>query len=157
MRKRYLMAGVAVALALPLGACGDDDEGGSASASDDAVIARADFIQAADAACEKRSEEMTQRAQRVVAKYSGEPDSPKARRAVIEEAIAPGFEGEIRDLRALEPPPGDEEEIEAFITALEEMVARTRKDLAEGRNYPYRKTENLGAAAGLPDCGTPSG
>jgi hypothetical protein len=41
------------------------------------------------------------------------------------------------------------------ITTLEEMVARTRKDLAEGRGYPYRKTENVSAAYGLPACGHP--
>lgn len=155
MRKRQLIVGVAVALALPLGACGDDDDGGSASASDETVIARADFVQAANAACENRSQEMTQKAQKVIAKYSSQADSAKGRRAVIEEAIAPGFEGEAKDLRALQPPAGEEEEIEEFITALEEMVARTKKDLAEGRNYPYRKTENLGAAAGLPACGHP--
>lgn len=155
MRKRHLIVSAAVALALPLGACGDDDDGGNLASNDETVIVKADFVQAANAACEKRSEEMTARAQRLFKKYGGEPDNPKARRALIEEAIAPGFEAEIRDLRALEPPPGEEEEVEEVITTIEEMIARTRKDLAEGRNYPYRKTENVAAAYGLPACGHP--
>lgn len=155
MRKRYLLAGAATALALSLGACGDDDEGGNLASNDETVIVKADFIQAANAACEQRSQEMSNRAKQVFAKYSGQGDSPKARRALIEQAIAPGFEAEIRDLRALEPPPGEEDEVEEVITTLDEMVKRTRKDLAEGRNYPYRKTENVAAAYGLPACGHP--
>jgi hypothetical protein len=155
MGKRYFIAGAATALALSLGACGDDDDSGSLASNDEAVIVKADFIQAADAACEKRAEEMTARAQQVLKQYGGQPDSPKTRRALIEKAIAPGFEAEIRDLQALEPPPGEEEEVEEVIATLEEMVARTRKDLSEGRDYPYRKTENVAAAYGLPACGHP--
>ena len=155
MRKRCLIVGVAVALALPFGACGDDEEGGNLASNDDTVIVKADFIQAANAACEQRGEEMTARAQQLLKQYGGQPNSPKARRALIEKAIAPGFEAEIRDLRALEPPPGEEEEVEEVITVLEEMVARTREDLSEGRDYPYRKTENVAAAYGLPACGHP--
>lgn len=155
MRKRFLIAGAATALALSVGACGDDDEGGNLASNDETVIVKADFIQAADAACEQRSAQMTARAQQIFKQYSGQSDSPKARRALIEKAIAPGFEAELRDLRALEPPPGEEEEVEEVLTTIEEMVARTRKDLAEGRNYPYRKTENVAAAYGLPACGHP--
>jgi|GEM_PF-3714246 len=156
MRKRYVIAGVATALALSVGGCGDDDdEGGNLASNDEAVIVKADFIQAGNTACEQRGEEMTARAQQILKQNSGQADSPKSRRALIEKAIAPGFEAEIRDLRALEPPPGEEEEVEEVITTLEEMVARTRKDLAEDRDYPYRKTENVAAAYGLPACGHP--
>ena len=155
MPKRYLIVAAAAALALSLGACGDDDDGGNLASNDEAVIVKADFIQAANAACEQRAEEMQKRAQQVFKKYSDQPDSPKVRRAVIEEAIAPGFEAEIEDLRALEPPPGEEEEVEEVLTTIEEMVARTRRDLSEGRGYPYRTTENVSAAYGLPACGHP--
>lgn len=155
MRKRYLIASVAVALALPLGGCGDDDDGERVSATDEDVVVKSDFIQAANAACEQRSQEISAKVQKVIAKYSSQADSPKARREVIEKAVAPGFEAEVRDLRALEPPPGDEEEVEEVIRAIDEMVARTREDLAEGRPYPYRRTENLAAAYGIPACGHP--
>lgn len=154
MHKRYLIAGLVTALALPLGACGDDEDE-RVSGTDEEIVAKADFIQAANAACEKRSEELDEKGQRIFAKYSGQADSPKARRELIEKVVAPAFEAEVRDLRALEPPPGDEEEVDEVITAIEEMVARTREDLAEGRPYPYRRTENLAAAYGLPACGTP--
>lgn len=155
MRNRYFLAGAATALALSLAACGDDDDSGNLASNDESVIVKADFIQAANAACEKRAEEMTTRAQQVFKQFSGQPDSPKVRRAVIEKAIAPGFEAELRDLRALEPPPGEEEEVQEVLTTIEEMVARTRRDLSEGRGYPYRKTENVAAAYGLPACGHP--
>jgi hypothetical protein len=154
MRKGILLVGAAAALALPLGACGDDDNE-KLTGTEEEIVAKSDFIQSANAACEKRSEEMSAKAEKVVAKFSTQPDSEKGRREVIEKAIAPGFEAEVKDLRALKPPPGDEEEVEEVIRAIEEMVARTKEDLGAGRVYPYRRTENLAAAYGLPACGHP--
>jgi hypothetical protein len=156
MRRRQLIACVAVALAVPLSACGDDDGGGGNLASnDETVIAKADFIQAANAACERRGDQITAQTQRVFEKYSDQPESPKARKELVSEVIVPGFEAQARDLRALEPPPGEEDEVEEVISTIEEMVERTREDFAEGRDYPYRKTENVAAAYGLPACGHP--
>jgi hypothetical protein len=155
MRARTLIASSAVALVAlsPLSGCGDDD-GGDTASDDAALIAKADFIQAANAACEQRNQQMQAKLKRLYAKAAGKPRD-EAAREIIEEVIAPGFEAEAKDLRALEPPPGEEEEVDAVITAIEEMVARTRRDLAAGRKYPYRKTENVAAAYGLPACGRP--
>lgn len=155
MRKRYLLGAVVVVLAsssLPI-ACGGDgaDE---VDAFDEDVIAKADFIQAANAACQARIKQMKAKSRRVFAKASEK--SPQAgAKLLIEQVVVPGFEGELRDLRALQPPPGDEARVEQVIDAIQEMVDRTQRDLGQGRPYPYRKTENLTAAYGLPDCGHP--
>jgi hypothetical protein len=157
MGHRYLIAiTVAVAfVALPtIVGCGGDDDDSTNASNDQAMIVKADFIQAANTACQERGKEMKAGAQGLIAE--AESGSPKAaREKLIKTVIAPGFEGEVDDLKALEPPPGDEEEVEEIITAIQELVDRMRSDLAEGRNYPYRKTENIAAAYGLPACGTP--
>jgi hypothetical protein len=155
MRNRYRSIGAALLCATVfLAGCGSDDDNGSGSADTKATIAKADFIQAADEACEARSDEMEKKGQRVFAEASGKSRNDVAKE-LIENVVAPGFEGEVADIRALEPPPGEEQQLEEILTAIENMVDRMRKDLAVGRNIPYRKTENLAAAYGLPACGHP--
>lgn len=142
------------ALSTGCGSDSGDDSSTNASASADATIAKADFITAANEACEARSDEIKAKGERVYQEAEGKARSAGAQ-AIIEEVVAPGFEGEIEDLRALTPPPGDKEEIEELLVAMEETVDRMRNDLALKRFYPYRKTENLAAAYGLPACGHP--
>lgn len=150
------LAGILVTLLVAgsaLSACGGDD-GGAPNAFDEDTIAKGDFIQAANEACETRAAQIEAKGRRVYAVASKKSRDAGAK-LLIEQVVVPGFEREIRDLRALQPPPGDEEEVEGLITALQEMVDRTRGDLAKGRSWPYRKTENLAAAYGLPACGHP--
>ena len=155
MRNWYLIGMVASVLVASsaLIACGSNDAEG-ANAYDEDTIAKGDFVQAANEACEERIAQMKAQSRRVFAKASQKSRDAGAK-LLIEQVVVPGFEGELQDLRALQPPPGDEEQVEEIIAAIEEMVVRTRRDLARERSYPYRKTENLAAAYGLPACGHP--
>jgi hypothetical protein len=144
---------IACTVLAALGGCGSDGEVTAFGLSDEA-IARADFIQAANAACTERREEMTDKGQRIYANAS-EKSRDAGARELIEEVVAPGFEREVRELGDLTPPPGEEDEVNELISAIEQMVDRMREDLAAGRGYPYRKTEKLAATYGLPDCGRP--
>lgn len=154
MPVRVLLIAIAALLTAAVGpsGCGDEDE--SANASDEALIVKADFVQAANAVCEKRSEQMQAKARRIYRKGTRLPQD-EAIELALEEVIGPGLHGEARDLRALEPPPGDEEQVEELVVAIEDLVARMERDLGKSLRYPYRKTENLAAAYGLPACGHP--
>jgi hypothetical protein len=156
MAHRYIVPLAAVCLASfsILAGCGSEDGDGATAATDEALIAKSDFIQAANAACEERIKQMQAKIKKVYAKAAKKSRNAGAE-DLIEEVVAPGFEGEVNDLSSLDPPPGDEQEVEAVITAIQEMVDRTKSDLAENRKYPYRKTENVAAAYGLPACGHP--
>jgi hypothetical protein len=155
IRTWYLPVLVAALLAAPaaMSGCGRDDAEG-ASAYDENTVAKADFVQAANAACEARIAEMKERVRRLYGKASQRARDAGAE-LLIERAVVPVFEKEIKDLQALQSPPGDEDEVAEVISAIEEMVDRTRRDLARDRPYPYRKTENLASAYGLPACGHP--
>jgi hypothetical protein len=153
MRGQRFMAVAVVALAASASGCGSDDDGPPNAYAED-VIAKADFIQAANAACGARIDQMKEESERVFVR-AGKKSPEAGAKLLIEEVVVPGFEGELEDLRALEPPPGDEAEVEGVISAIQEMLDRTRKDLGNDRIYPYRKTENLASAYGLPACGHP--
>lgn len=148
-----LIAVALVASLLVVASCGDDTDVSSA-ALDEETIARADFIQDANAICARQREEMKSKSERIFQEAADKPQTAAARE-LIEKIVAPGFEREVEEIRELEPPPDEEAELEEVLVAIEEMVERTRADLAADRGFPYRKTEKLAAAFGLPDCGTP--
>jgi hypothetical protein len=143
-----------MALVVLLPGCGGDDDDGVIASDYDAVIVKADFIQAATEACEARSAQIRAKGQRV---YKAASERPVAAvtKDLVEEAVAPGFEGQIEDLRALEPPPGEEEDVEKVIAEIEGMLERMKAGKTAGRRAPYRKSENYAAAYGLPACGHP--
>lgn len=144
-----------VVVALALGSCGgDSEEPDNGYGLNEDEIARADYVQAANALCAERREEMTKKGQRLYAQIERNPGRGGAKE-LIEEVVAPGFEREIKELRELTPPPGDEEQVRELIAAMADMVERTRKDLGVDRGFPYRKTEKLAALYGVPDCGRP--
>jgi len=136
----------------PMAGCGSDDA--SSASNDQETIVKADFIQAANEICKHRNEEMLAKL-RPAYKQAEKLSNEAAAKKLLVRAIVPGFAREVRDLRALQPPPGEEDEVEAVINTIQEMLDRTRKDFAIGRDYPYRKTENVAAAYGLPACGHP--
>lgn len=147
-----LICGVLIA-SLAAG-CGSDSSAGTTSSNTSDIKIKADFIKAANAACESRSAQMQGAGARIFAKTASAPPKAAAEQ-LVEKVLAPGFKRELRDLRELEPPPGDEAKVEELTTAIQGMVTRMQKDFTIGREHPYRKTENLAAAYGLPACGHP--
>jgi ABC-type Fe3+-hydroxamate transport system substrate-binding protein len=155
MRFRRLMGPTILALAaLLVAGCGEDEDEATSASNDRATIVKADFIQAANAICQKRGREVKAKSQRILA-ASGNKSRNVVAKELVEEAVAPAFEREADEIRDLAPPSGEEEQVEELVGAIDEMIARTRRDLSANRNYPYRKTENIAAAYGLPDCGRP--
>jgi hypothetical protein len=149
----------AIALALAflafLGGCGGDADDHGVIASDyDDVIVKADFIQAATEACESRTAQIRAQGQRIYKAAASKPEAAIARE-LVDKVIAPNFEGQLEDLRALDPPSGEEEDVEIVIDEIEGMLNRMKEGKTVGRTAPYRKSENYAAAYGLPACGHP--
>ena len=116
------------------------------------MIVKADFVQAATEACEARSAQIKTKGQQIYKTASKRPAAAVAK-DLVDEAIAPSFEGQVEDLRALRPPPG--EDVERVIAKIEGMLERMKTGKTFGRRAPYRKSENYAAAYGLPACGHP--
>lgn len=77
---------------------------------------------------------------------------------MVDEVVAPGFEKQIRDLRALGAEQGASENVEVVATAIEEAVEQARQDpaaFAVEEKRPFVKPEELARKAGFAACGRP--
>jgi ABC-type phosphate/phosphonate transport system substrate-binding protein len=109
---------VAVALALVVAGCGSGD---SSTSTVSGSISKAAFIKKVDAVCQKGTERM-QRAILVFLKQHKDVKRPNKAQSLklVGTAIVPSVRTEIKELKALEVPEGDEERVDAIIGALEE-------------------------------------
>ena len=90
--------------ALALGACGDDDDGGGTT--------KAEFIEKADAVCAD-AEEKTEEIVRASAEDPANPTPPEVL-AIVKELI-PVQRDTLEQIRELEKPEGDDDEINEFL------------------------------------------
>jgi hypothetical protein len=74
---------------------------------------------------------------------------------MVNQVVIPAFEGELRDLKALNIPPGDGRDVSAIYAAIEEMIDEVRANPTAQGFYPYTKAEKLAAKYGLTACGHP--
>jgi hypothetical protein len=114
---------VAVFAALLVAGCGGG--GGSSSTS----ISKEEFITKADAICKKG----TERLQTAIAGVlKNQPNITKVTKGeqekIVVTVMVPSVNREAKELRALGVPSGDEERVDAMITALEEGVETAEQD-----------------------------
>lgn len=135
-------------LASSLGACGGGDDGTS----------KDDFIEQADKLCAETNEEGTKLAQ----ESFEDPTAPTPQEAqnFVQKAV-PIQRELLAELRALERPAGDEDEIEAWLDAtdegtdkIEEMGQSAEDSLTLLRSNvnPLSEANDLAADYGLSDC-----
>lgn len=143
---------VLIALSSVAVAAGCGSDGGSdAEASADAKAA---FVKQANAICAERGAEVRTKGVSIVKNAGSGPEAAPTRE-LVDDVVVPAFEKEIRELGALEPPPGDAEQVEAILSATQELIDRLQADPSERGIYPYRRVEDLSAAYGLSKCGHP--
>jgi len=151
-RKTTLLTLVAVALAgaaLVLAACGGDD---STTDATDATSASSDYVTQANAICATASDELTQLAQQTGVDPQGA--QLKAFYAGAEKIL----EKQINGLTALEAPADQQEQVDAYNQALEDLLAQFRKDPASVGTAEGNKIRELATAAGLQEeCGNANG
>lgn len=163
-----------IAVALFVGCGGDDSNtgggagsasgGGDASADSpgddeatDGAGGKAQFVDEAKKLCAERKEQISTRAA-VVAGTGPQGRSQAAlAKALLDEAIAPGLEQEIDDLRTLEPPADEFEQVEKILRAIEADIRRARRNPAAvaQEERPFARAERLANAYGLRGCGGP--
>jgi hypothetical protein len=145
------------ALAFGVTACGG---GGDASTT---VIGKAAFVKKANAICEATGEKAI--SQGLVVLHKIERDSGKSGREAeaifVPQWFVPTAEAEIDELRSLGAPAGDADRVDAFLTALQEVIdfakSNPRGYLYAQANFkhPYRKAEKLARDYGIASCGQP--
>jgi hypothetical protein len=160
-------------LAFAVGCGGDDNDGGASAAAtsadggsesedgDDAIsttpgtgFSKEEYVDQANALCATHSAELKVKGQKTFKKVFSKPEKVAAA-VMAKEVVIPSMEAELRDLKALNVPTGDEAQISAIYAAIEEIPQQLKRDPTWGDFYPYTKAEDLAAAYGLTACGHP--
>ena len=133
--------------ALPAVGCGGSDE--------DAPT-KADFIAKADAICKKAHDKFEKDFN---AAFAGNPQPSQAQlNEFALSTLVPGVQGEIDDISALEPPSGDEAEVNAIIAAVQGGVNKIKADpgvLSPKVKFdPQQKGHQLAKEYGMKECAT---
>lgn len=148
---------LALSAALLVGLAGCGGSGGESSTSADS-ISKAAFIKKADAVCKRGTERMQRK---IFARLKTKNGIRRPRQSEYEELvgkiIVPSVRAEVRELRALAIPAGDEERIDAMIGALEEGLETAEDDpqaVAASSDAVFGIASRLGGEYGLTACGT---
>jgi hypothetical protein len=142
-----------VSTVLLLAGCGDDS---SSSASS---ISKEEFIVKADAVCKQTNKRMEVAFAKFLKAHRNirKPTDP-AFEQLIGDVMVPNIKREIGEIRALEVPDGDEEKIEAMLSALEEglEVAEDNPKVvtASSSDTIYGIASRLAGEYGLETCGS---
>jgi hypothetical protein len=153
--RRLLLVAIGLTLTMTVAACGS---GGGSETSTVAAIPKAKFMKEVLAICAQANDEIG----RVYNRYT-QPPYPGGKRPtsedmnrVAEEVVIPARAKQIRRMRALGAPRGEEEKIKAIIEAIEEGIQsgeRDRRTLrADGTEYAFAKALELEIAYGIEEC-----
>jgi hypothetical protein len=117
MGRGTIAIAVALAAAALVAGCGGGDDSSSATVS----VSKAAFIKKVDAVCQKGTERM-QRAILVFLKQHKDVKRPNQAQSekLVATVIVPSVKTEIKELKALDAPQGDEDRFSAILSALEE-------------------------------------
>jgi hypothetical protein len=123
--------------------CGSDE-------SAEAAPSKRQFLERADLICEEAGKEQLGIATTYMRKH---PGAEKA--DFVEPAAFPPLENEVEELKALDPPDGDEEEVTAFLEELEKDLEAAKKEplsiLVAGNN-PFGPANKRAHDYGFVDC-----
>ena len=133
--------------ALPAAGCGS---------SEDDALTKEEFIAQADAICKKAHDKFEKDFK---AAFAGNPQPSQAQlNEFALSTLVPGVQGEIDDVSALEPPPGDEAEVNAIIDAVQGGVNKIKADpgvLSPKVKFdPQQKGHQLAKEYGMKECAT---
>ncbi len=166
MRNRIaLIAGlVCAAFALAVAGCGGGDDSSStttasstaagATAASGTPLSKEEFIQQADAICKAGNQATNQAANDLFT--GGQPTQEQVNQFATD-TLVPAIQGEIDQIGALTPPAGDEDEVQAILTAVSGALDKVKADptslFASADEGPFKEADQLAKAYGLTVCG----
>lgn len=160
------MCYIAVALValFAVSGCGGGGDGDSATASSGGPVtveagslSKAQFVKQARAICTKSHEGFERDAVRILKQQKADPTKasegdPEAE--LVLDAFVPNFQSQIDQVSELGAPRGDEDEVSAFLTALQEAVDGANQDPRAfvRSEADLGKAPKLAKAYGLEEC-----
>jgi hypothetical protein len=150
-----LASGTLATLLLVVAGCGG---GGGDSSTSTSAISKAAFIRKADAVCSAGNKKME-----VAFAHFLEENKNITRpsdadyEALVGKVVAPNLEREIKEIRALGAPSGDEDRVDAILEALEEGLETAENDpqaAVSSSEAIFGIASRLGKEYGLEVCGS---
>lgn len=120
--------------------------------------AKAQFIERADAICRKADEEQFSKLGKVTESADFEKKSEARQEEIIAMTGLSPVQKEGEEIAALEPPPGDEAEIEAIVKGIEEAVAQAEREARTAKGVsgePFKSVQAMARKYGFKDCADP--
>jgi len=124
MSRKTILAAVLAAGLIAAG-CGDDDDAADPGESESASPTKEEWIAEADQICAEGDEEIEAEATKV---FSGGAPSQQKIEQFTRETLIPGIRSQAEQIEALGAPEGDEEEVEAIVTSLNEGLGELEED-----------------------------
>lgn len=145
-----LLNGAIVAVALLASGCGGD--------TSEAHLTKTQLIKKGDTICQQADgKRLAALAPYMKKAKEGKGLPPRARQEeLVVELVLPPFQEEAEELAELNPPEGDEEQVQALIDAIEEAVERGEADpssILGGASSQFGEAEKLGREYGFEHCG----
>ncbi len=150
---RGLLALIAALVVALLGAgCG----GGSSSSGES--ISKEEFVAKADAICKRSNERMEAGFGKILKDAKSLTKPSKAEyEMLVSEVMVPNLKREVAELRALGIPDGDEERVDAMLSALEEgeeTAERNPKAVTASSDAVFGIASRIAGEYGLEVCGS---
>lgn len=142
-----ILAALLAALALIAAGCGGSDDA-------DEALTKEEFITQADEICAAGDEEITATANEEFGELKEEPPVSE-QEAFLADVVAPNYEDQLAQIRELNPPEEDAEQVDELLGALEDLIAQLRDEptaVLEATEPPEAST--LAQDYGLQNCGS---
>jgi hypothetical protein len=134
-----LCAGAAIAL-IAVG-CGGDE------------LTKEEFITQADEICTEGDAELTAAAEEQFGDLS-EPPPPKEQEEFISTAVADNLQSQLDEIRELDPPSEDADQVNEILDKLQQLIDRAREDPAAVLAGEETEASGLATDYGLTSCGS---
>ena len=154
MNKAFLAAlAVLVALAALVAGCGGGDE---TTDSATVTLTKTEFIKQGDAICKEFNENNEGEAEEFAEEngFTLEKASEEQLEEAVSEVLVPSLNKQAEELDALGAPEGDEEQVEAIVTAVEDATGEIEDDPSSVfEEKVFEKPNRLAEAYGFKVCG----
>ncbi len=134
--------------------CGGDEEDEGFAPGVSQPQTKVEFVREADRICLSAEQQIEAAADDLLGERGG-LDPVEVERVALEIAV-PALETEVRAIRAIPIPVGDEAEVEAILEATEQGIAEIEadpRDLSDGPPPSLHKAERLARRYGSQQCG----
>lgn len=164
MRTKFVLVAVATA-AVAIAGCGGGSSSttgasgaSGASGAQGAALSKSEFLAKGNAICAKGNQEIQAATKKAFPQ--GQQPSQAELNKFATDTLIPTVQQEIDGIKALPPPSGDEDQVNAIVNAAQSALDKGKQDpstLVSQGSDPFAQANKLANAYGLTKCGSENG